>query len=97
MAEGIATTNEKGEFDVKFVALPDLSYGKSEHLLFSYDISVDVTDLNGETHSASKRMLVGYTSLQLNLDLNAKEAKENINKVKISTTNVNGEFVEAKG
>jgi uncharacterized protein YfaS (alpha-2-macroglobulin family) len=97
MAEGVATTNEKGEFDIKFVALPDLSYGKSDHLLFNYDISVDVTDLNGETHSATKKMLVGYTSLQLSLGINEKEAKGNIDKVKISTTNVNGEFVEAKG
>jgi len=97
MAEGITKTNEKGEFDIKFVALPDLSFGKSEHLLFNYNISADVTDLNGETHSASKKMLVGYTSLQLGLGIKDKVAKEDIDKIEISTTNVNGEFVEAKG
>ena len=97
MAEGEIITDEKGEFKIRFVALPDLSLGKNNHLLFNYQINIDVTDLNGETQSATKNMLVGYTSLQLSLALKEKVAKEEIDKVAISTTNVNGEFVEASG
>ncbi len=97
MAEGTVITNEKGEFEINFLALPDLSYQKSEYLLFNYSISVDVIDLNGETHSASKNMMVGYTSLKLNLNLNEQIARENAGETEISTNNVNGEFVEAKG
>ncbi len=97
MAEGTVITDEMGGFEIKFMALPDLKFQKNEYLLFNYTISVDVTDLNGETQSATKSMSVGYTSLRLNLDINAQIPREEVSEAEIFTTNVNGEFIEAKG
>ncbi|MBN2756054.1 MAG: hypothetical protein JXR51_02680 [Bacteroidales bacterium] len=98
IADGELITDEKGEYEIDFVALPDLSINKSEHVLFNYKIDIDVTDLNGETHSVSKNMLVGYTSLKLSLDIPNDVNKDDIiDKFKINTSNVNGEFITAKG
>ncbi len=97
IAEGKLITNENGEFEITFTGLADLSFGKDKNILFNYQISIDVTDINGETHSAVKNMQVGYNSLNIRLDIGKKLAKENAAETKITTTNMNGEFVDAKG
>lgn len=44
----------KGEFSINFTALPDLSIDKSLNPVFNYEITADVTDFNGETHSSTQ-------------------------------------------
>ena len=97
MAEGNLITDDNGEFEIKFVALPDLTFGKNKNILFNYQISFDVTDINGETHSAVKNMQVGYSSLNVSLNLSNKLSKKDAGETNISTTNMNGEFVHAEG
>jgi len=97
MTEGKLISNENGEFEIKFVALPDLGLGKNKNVLFNYQISIDVTDINGETQSTVKNMQVGYTSLNISLDIRKLLLKKDATETNISTTNMNGEFVEAKG
>jgi len=98
ITHGENKTNDKGEFEIRFKAIPDQSIDKSSLPIFNYEITADVTDLNGETRSATTIINVGYHALIANMSVN-----ETLNKIKknhsiyIDTKNLNGEFVSAKG
>jgi hypothetical protein len=98
ITHGETTTNDKGEFEITFKALPDESVDKSSFPIFNYEITADVTDLNGETRSVTTVVNVGYHALMANMSIT-----QNIDKCKkdhfitIDTKNLNGEFVSAKG
>ncbi|WP_299111815.1 alpha-2-macroglobulin [uncultured Winogradskyella sp.] len=95
---GETKTNAKGEFEVTFKALPDESVSKDNLPVFNYEITADVTDINGETRSSSTIVNVGYHAMTLNIS-----APEKINKGKneiefsIYSQNLNGQFTPAKG
>ncbi|MEN8121392.1 MAG: alpha-2-macroglobulin family protein [Bacteroidota bacterium] len=97
MTEGELITDDNGDFEIKFVALPDLYFGKDNNILFNYQVEIDVTDINGETQSAFRNMSVGYTSLNVKLDISENVSKKDALETNISTTNMNGEFVPAEG
>jgi hypothetical protein len=69
IAHGKSTTDGDGRFSLSFVALPDKSIDPETLPVFSYEISADVTDINGETHSASTSVSAGYTSIELAISL----------------------------
>ncbi|WP_298555432.1 MG2 domain-containing protein [uncultured Algibacter sp.] len=95
---GETITNDKGEFEITFKALPNESIDKSSLPIFNYEITADVTDLNGETRSASTIVNVGYHALTANINIEAIIDKTNKDhKISIDTKNLNGEFVPAKG
>ncbi len=98
ITHGETTTNNEGEFNIKFKAIPDALTSKSSLPIFNYEITADVTDINGETHSATTVVKVGYHALLANLNientLNKQEKNHNIN---IDTKNLNGEFTPAEG
>ncbi len=95
---GETLTNDKGEFEIIFKALPDESVDKNNLPIFHYEISADVTDLNGETRSATTTVNVGYHTLLANLSIESTLDKTKKNhKLSIDTKNLNGEFVPAKG
>ena len=98
ITHGESITNDKGEFEITFKALPDESVDKSSLPIFKYEITADVTDLNGETRSASTIVNVGYHALTANMSIdNALDKCEKSNEISIDTKNLNGEFVPAKG
>ncbi len=98
ITHGESITNDKGEFEITFKALPDESVDKNSLPIFQYEITADVTDLNGETRSASTIVNVGYHTLTANLSVDAKLDKtKKDHKLKIDTKNLNGKFVPAKG
>ncbi|MEC3906893.1 carboxypeptidase-like regulatory domain-containing protein [Tamlana sp. 2201CG12-4] len=98
ITHGESITNNKGEFEITFKALPDNSIDKSNLPVFKYEVTADVTDLNGETRSATSTINVGYHTLLANLNIG-----ESLNKTKkdhtihIDTKNLNGEFAPAQG
>ncbi|MCF8295945.1 MAG: alpha-2-macroglobulin [Saprospiraceae bacterium] len=94
---GEMETDENGEFDIEFTALADKSIAKNYKPVFNYEVIADVTDINGETHSATKYVSVGYTALILNVNLPEKLDKTKKHDIEIKTTNLNGEFEPAKG
>mgnify|MGYP003636775729 CR=1 FL=1 len=98
ITHGESITNEKGEFEIIFKALPDESVDKSSLPIFNYEITADVTDLNGETRSTTTIVNVGYHALTANISVDAKLDKtQKDHKLTIDTKNLNGEFVPAKG
>ena len=98
ITHGEATTSAKGEFNITFKAIPDQSVDKRSLPIFNYEITADVTDLNGETRSATTIINVGYHALIANMSIDAilnKTKKDHA--ITIDTKNLNGEFVSAKG
>ncbi|WP_417867029.1 alpha-2-macroglobulin family protein [Xanthomarina gelatinilytica] len=98
ITHGETTTNDKGEFEITFKALPDTSVNKDNLPVFNYEVTADVTDLNGETRSATTIVNVGYHALIATVSVDAtldKLKKEHT--LNIDTKNLNGEFVPAQG
>jgi uncharacterized protein YfaS (alpha-2-macroglobulin family) len=67
IARGTSTTNERGECTITFPALPDKSADRRSLPVFHYRVMADVTDVNGETHSAETSVAVGYVAVQLSI------------------------------
>jgi len=94
---GETTTNELGEFDVEFMAIPDKSVASKYRPTYTYTIYADVTDINGETHSTQQYVWVGYSSLVLNVNMATQLNTLSQDTFKISTTNLSGEKTPASG
>ena len=98
IAHGETTTNDKGEFDITFKAIPDTSVDKSSLPIFNYEIIADVTDVNGETRSATTVVNVGYHAMTASITVDNKLDKtQKDHTITIDTKNLNGEFVPASG
>lgn len=94
---GNLTTDEKGEFEVTFNAKADESIEKKFFPYYTYFVTADVTDVNGETHSSSQYVIVGYNAMNLSVIADSKLERQDYNRFKVSTTNLNGEKVDAAG
>jgi len=95
---GEAKTNHKGEFNIVFKALADETISKENLPTFTYEITANVTDINGETRSNNTKVKVGYHALNVQLNVPTKIDKTSkATKLKITTENLNGEFVSSKG
>ena len=98
IAHGETVTDASGGYTIPFKALADKRVPKENLPTFSYDVTADVTDINGETHSTSAIVTVGYHMLTANIhvgDLLDKDLKTH--QLSISTSNLNGQFVPANG
>jgi len=95
---GETATAADGSFDIVFKALPDLAVEKDNLPIFTYEVTADITDVNGETRSANTTVKVGYHALLLSGNISEKIDKTNKkNSITISTNNLNGEFISTKG
>lgn len=97
IANGVATTDEKGEFEIKFRALPDPTAGKAENVTYSYEISADITDMNGETHSAQTHFRVGHKALELSFYSPNVINVQELPKMSVTAMNLNGVEEKATG
>ena len=97
ISNGKLVTDENGEFKVNFQAIPDKESDPKILPIFSYTIYVDVTDVNGETHSTSTSVQVGYQSLQLGNNLSAELNSQEDFTLRIQSTNLNGQDIGSKG
>ncbi|MBC7889561.1 MAG: alpha-2-macroglobulin [Ferruginibacter sp.] len=96
IANGETTTDDKGEFSIKFKALPDVSINKIDQPSFYYEVNADITDINGETRSAETSVAVAYQAIQLSIDLSEKINADSLKNLKILSTNINDVFEKAK-
>jgi len=95
ITNGEVTTDAKGEFNITFKALPDESVDKKDQPTFYYEVSADVTDINGETRSGTTSVAVAYQMLQLSIDIPEKIKADSLINLKISSTNLNDIFEKA--
>jgi len=97
ITNGVVKTDENGEYNIVFKALPDFSINKKNKPNFNYTLYVDVTDINGETHSAQKSVIVGYTALNAQVNIPDDINREDKAEFEIKTTNLSSEKEPAKG
>ena len=97
ITNGETVTNDTGAYIIKFKALPDESVSKESYATYNYQISADVTDINGETHSTQTNITIGYQSLQLNISSDDIIEINNSKPIRILTTNLNGIDENTKG
>ena len=97
IAHGTTTTSDKGGYEIAFEALPDRSIAKAELPVFTYTIHADVTDVNGETHSATSSISVGYTAIELSLNIPESMELGAATPGIISAVNLGGEPLKARG
>ncbi len=82
------TTDAEGHFRIAFVAEPDSNIELSTKPCFSYMVRVDVTDINGETHSQSHKLNVGYENSYITVSL--PEQVSELNSVEYRYCDLNG-------
>ena len=98
ITHGETETDENGLYNITFKAIPDLEIPKEKLPTFNYKVFADVTDINGETHSTETTVKVGYHSLTISANIDSKiDQLKTANVLTISSYNLNGEFVPAKG
>ncbi len=95
IAHGTVTTDATGKFQLSFPALPDNTIDKKSQPIFTYSVSVDVTDNAGETRSAESYVRVGYQSLQLIISTESKMDQDSLSSLLISSQNLNEIFQPA--
>ena len=90
-------TNEKGEFFVKFTAIPDKTVPASQKPEFTYTVNAIMTDITGETRVAETKVNVGYLALKADIIVRDNVNREKEKEFSIVTKNLNGEFEAASG
>jgi uncharacterized protein YfaS (alpha-2-macroglobulin family) len=91
IATGTTKTDDNGNFSVSFAAIPDLTVSKKFKPYFNYEITADVVDVNGETHSSSSTVRVGYLAIEANVSVNERLDRTKENKITVETSNLNGQ------
>jgi hypothetical protein len=97
ISNGTTATDEEGNFNIEFEAIPDHSIPTTFKPAFRYTVFADVTDINNETQSGSTHVSVGSTALQIELGLGEVENKEVLASIPLRTTNLNGQPLPATG
>lgn len=96
VASGEITTDEKGQFEITFNAKEDKSINRKFAPTYTYQISADVTDINGETRSGQTYVSVGVNAMNLSLNIPTEIDKSKMSHFFVSTTNLNGQPIDAK-
>ena len=97
ITNGIAATGTDGSFEIPFEAIPDPSIPKKDQPVFDYQVYVDVTDISGETRSATAQVSAGYVALQVDWSLAERMELDSLKRVLISATNMSGQAQNAEG
>lgn len=94
---GETVTDENGNFKIEFDAVADLSIDKAYKPVFYYEVKADVTDINGETHSAKTTVGAGYNAMIAGIDFPEDIIMNSKSKFKIFAKNLNQQEVPAQG
>ncbi|UII28373.1 MG2 domain-containing protein [Fulvivirga maritima] len=98
ITHGETTTDGAGKYVIDFKALPDETVDKGSLPIFTYEVNAEVTDLNGETRSATTTVKVGYHTMVATMDIPDQLKRNDIPKTfTVSTENLNSQFTPAKG
>jgi len=90
IAHGTVATQASGAYQFTFPAIPDVLVEKKSWPVFDYTITIDVTDLNGETQSAEQVVTVGYKAILIETKVPEKLSLEKDTVISFKTTNLNG-------
>ncbi len=97
ITNGEILTKEDGTFDIDFTAIADKQVPEKYKPSFAFTVYAEVTDINGETHSASTTVNVGYNAMLLSVNIPQDLSQNHRNKFPISATNLNYRPVNVNG
>lgn len=93
---GEIKTDADGRFVISFKALADDITDRSGNPLFDFSVSADITDINGETRSNHTVITIGYTALQLQINVPSLAEADSLKQIKLDVTNLDNEKETAK-
>ncbi|MGI4874961.1 MAG: alpha-2-macroglobulin family protein [Janthinobacterium lividum] len=97
VAHGTATTDAEGRFAVTFTPARETRQPGWEPG-YVFEVTADVTDAAGETHSATRKVVVGHNSLSLALNGPDEADKQDLaGSFTLLSTNATGEPLPATG
>jgi hypothetical protein len=91
IANGVATTQVDGTFEIPFQALPDMKVDRDSQPIFSFTVYADVTDTTGETRSANTTIRLGYTSLEASVKVGSWQTIAAPTEIQCGVTNLDGQ------
>lgn len=94
IANGVIQSEKDGSFKIPFKAIPDESISGKTNPMFSYTISVDVSDISGETHTQSTTLQLGYSSIRINAAIPQTIDRDSIKPVGVNIQNMAGQVAE---
>lgn len=97
IVSGVLQSDKTGNFSFSFTALPDPYISQKSQPVFSYTITIDATDISGETQSAEQIISVAYQSVQLQIEMKETLLKQNSADIKIVAKNWADENVNLPG
>lgn len=97
ISNGLVRTSADGSFEIPFEAIPDRSISAGQKPVFTYSVSADVTDINGETRSGNSSVTVGYVALNAALELTDSAPEDSLRNVRIAANNWAGQPQNATG
>nr|WP_245232999.1 MG2 domain-containing protein [Maribacter forsetii] len=98
IVQGETITDAAGNYKITFKAIPDNSVEKENLPTFNYEVTADVTDINGETRSTTTTVNVGYHAMDVRLLVpNAVDKTQKNASFNITSKNLNGQSVFATG
>jgi len=93
IAHGTTTTDAAGNFSISFAAIPDNKIDKKMQPVFYYEITADITDIAGETRSASATVAVAWQALKLQMDIPENLPADSLRNIRLASTNLADSFV----
>ncbi len=94
IVSGEKETDAEGKLVITFKAAPDESTDSTGLPVFNYTVTATVTDINGETHSETETVSIGYTSLLLTASVPDKLPLDSLKKLSVQTQNLQGEIMQ---
>lgn len=94
--QGETKTDAKGNFVIEFETKTKKEREKMPRS-YSYELHIDVTDINGETQSTESTVVAGDVPLKVSILEESFLTTQNWKRVKIKTENLNGQYSPAKG
>ena len=96
VVSGETATNAEGVFTVRFPATPDRSIDPKTLPVFDFQLTAEVTDLNGETRAGEETLSIGYHAMDLSIGVRDEEVFTNAEDIKVPVTATSLAGVEQK-
>ncbi len=87
--QGVANTDQSGKFTLDFSAEPDANIKIEDNPTYSYVVSVDVTDLSGETRSAKETISISALPYSYAIDMDEIIDVKDLNAIKVKAVTAN--------
>ncbi|HTF82320.1 MAG TPA: MG2 domain-containing protein, partial [Cytophagales bacterium] len=91
---GEASTDANGKAAIKFKAIPDQDAYQRDKAIFLYEVIADITDINGETRSATTYVNIGEASYQINTSIPERIVLERRANLSIQVENLNDQAIK---